>query len=214
MKNALIVGIGGQGNVLASRILAQVASQNQWNVRTAETIGMAQRGGSVASHVRFGDGGEPVYAPLVPHGMADVIIALEPGEGLRALPYLNENGLMVSAQTTIPSVETTLSGKPYDGHRYLEALRWRSPHFVAIDDEKMCKGVGSRKVLNVCMLSSAVAVSLASAAPSPFGFADTISKDDLIDALRARVKPEFFQINVKAVNAAFDAVESGDITCK
>lgn len=221
MKNVLIVGIGGQGNVLASRILAQVSSEKGWHVRTAETIGMAQRGGSVASHVRMGDEGEYVYAPLISRGMADVIIALEPGEGFRALPYLSQNGLMVCAQTAIPSVETTLSNKIYDGHPYLDALRWQSPHFLAINDAKLCAQIGSRKVLNVCMLASAVAASCASVSVSgqsvskqPFGLGDSITKDDLVHAMHARVKPQYQDLNEKAINAAFAAVRSGDTLCK
>ncbi|MBQ9069166.1 MAG: 2-oxoacid:acceptor oxidoreductase family protein, partial [Eggerthellaceae bacterium] len=93
MLNVLIAGVGGQGSVLAAKILAQAAMEKGWQVRTAETIGMAQRGGNVLSHVRMGNLGEEVHAPLVPQGAADCVIALEPGEGLRALPFLAPEGL-------------------------------------------------------------------------------------------------------------------------
>lgn len=216
MKNVLIVGVGGQGNVLASRVLAQAASQKGWQVRTAETIGMAQRGGSVASHVRMGDGGEPVYAPLVPGGSADLVVALEPGEGLRALPYLAPDGLLVSARTTVPSVMSSLANDVYDGRPVLDALRWRAPHFLAVDDERLCDAAGSRKALNTCMLAAAVAASLESARDGGpgFGLGGAIGKDDLVRAMRVRVRPKFAEMNEKAIDAAFDAVEGGGLTCR
>ena len=72
MRNVLLTGVGGQGTVLAAKVLAQAAQAKGWQVRTAETIGMAQRGGSVVSHVRMGDNGEEVIAPLVAKGTADI----------------------------------------------------------------------------------------------------------------------------------------------
>lgn len=78
MINVSIAGIGGQGSVLAARILAQAAEAKGWQVRSAETIGMAQRGGDVMSHVRMGNAGEEVFSPLPAKGTVDVLIALEP----------------------------------------------------------------------------------------------------------------------------------------
>ena len=92
MRNVLLTGVGGQGTVLAAKVLAQAAQAKGWQVRTAETIGMAQRGGSVVSHVRMGDDGEEVIAPLVAKGTADMIIAFEPAEAARVLPYLAPDG--------------------------------------------------------------------------------------------------------------------------
>ena len=89
MLNILLTGVGGQGTVLAAKVLAQAALEKGWQVRTAETIGMAQRGGNVVSHVRMGDAGEEVFAPLLAEGTADLVIAFEPAEQLReALPAL------------------------------------------------------------------------------------------------------------------------------
>ena len=80
MRNVLLSGVGGQGTVLAAKVLAQAAQDKGWQVRTAETIGMAQRGGNVVSHVRMGDAGEEVFAPLLAEGTADLVIAFEPAE--------------------------------------------------------------------------------------------------------------------------------------
>ena len=85
MLNILLTGVGGQGTVLAAKVLAQAALEKGWQVRTAETIGMAQRGGNVVSHVRIGNKGEQVHAPLVSRGTADLIIAFEPAEAARVL---------------------------------------------------------------------------------------------------------------------------------
>jgi len=86
--NCLLCGVGGQGTVLASRMIAAAAMKRGLFAETAETIGMAQRGGSVVSHVRVG---ENQYSPLIPYGKADIIIGFEPAEAVRCLPYL-KNG--------------------------------------------------------------------------------------------------------------------------
>ena len=82
-KNVLVCGVGGQGTVLASRLIALAAMEKGMEARGAETIGMAQRGGSVVSHVRIG---EEIHSPLIPYKAADVIIGFEPAEAVRCLP--------------------------------------------------------------------------------------------------------------------------------
>lgn len=117
--NCVICGVGGQGNVLASRLIAQVLLARDEHVKTAETIGMAQRGGSVASHVR---GGRP-QSPLVPKGCADCLIAFEPGEAVRCIDYLAPGGtIVVNTQATQPPV-AALQGIDYDGFEALAYLR-------------------------------------------------------------------------------------------
>lgn len=208
MLNVLIAGVGGQGSVLAAKILAQAATEKGWHVRTAETIGMAQRGGSVLSHVRMGNGGERVHAPLVSRGQADCIIALEPGEGLRALPYLAPAGLMVCAQTGIASVVADLQGG-YDPDAILTALGATgtgglllpSQRFVAVDDAAICAAAGSRKTLNVGMLAAAAC----SSNELGCGLRDAVTVEDLRGALEACVKPQFLEMNLKAMLQAADA---------
>lgn len=89
-NSCLLCGVGGQGTVLASKMIAFAAMEKGESVRTAETIGMAQRGGCVVSHVRVGGG---IYSPLIPKGGADVLIAFEPGEAVRCLSYLKPGEL-------------------------------------------------------------------------------------------------------------------------
>ena len=109
MKNVVLTGIGGQGTVLAAKILAQAAQARGWHVRTAETIGMAQRGGSVTSHVRMGNEGEHVASPLVGAGAADMLIAFEPGEAARMLGLLSAHGVLVTASNVKQPVTASLS---------------------------------------------------------------------------------------------------------
>ena len=92
MRSCLLCGVGGQGTVLASRIIADAAMKKGLSARTAETIGMAQRGGSVVSHVRIG---EKVTSPMIPPGKADVIIGFEPGEAAANLKYLRKDGIQL-----------------------------------------------------------------------------------------------------------------------
>ena len=200
MRNVLLTGVGGQGTVLAAKVLAQAAQAKGWQVRTAETIGMAQRGGSVVSHVRMGDNGEEVIAPLVAKGTADMIIAFEPAEAARVLPYLAPDGVMVSATTSIQPITAALSTEPYLAEATIASLDERLnecaealARFVLVDDEAVLSQVGNRKALNTVLLAFALKTGHL-----------PLSLDDLRDAVRACVKPRFVELNL----AAIDLVES------
>lgn len=200
MRNVLLTGVGGQGTVLAAKVLAQAAQAKGWQVRTAETIGMAQRGGSVVSHVRMGDNGEEVIAPLVAKGTADMIIAFEPAEAARVLPYLAPDGVMVSATTSIQPITAALSTEPYLAEATIASLRGRlngsaeaPARFVRVDDEAVLSQVGNRKALNTVLLAFALKTGHL-----------PLSLGDLRDAIRACVKPRFVELNL----AAIDLVES------
>ena len=200
MRNVLLTGVGGQGTVLAAKVLAQAAQAKGWQVRTAETIGMAQRGGSVVSHVRMGDDGEEVIAPLVAKGTADMSIAFEPAEAARVLPYLAPDGVMVSATTSIQPITAALSSEPYLAKATVASLDERlnvragePARFVLVDDEAVLSQVGNRKALNTVLLAFALKTGHL-----------PLSLDDLRDAIRACVKPRFVELNL----AAIDLVES------
>ena len=200
MLNILLTGVGGQGTVLAAKVLAQAALEKGWQVRTAETIGMAQRGGNVVSHVRIGNKGEQVHAPLVSRGTADLIIAFEPAEAARVLPYLAPDGVMVSATTSIQPITAALSTEPYLAEATIASLDERlnecaaaPARFVLVDDEAVLSQVGNRKALNTVLLAFALKTGHL-----------PLSLDDLRDAVRACVKPRFVELNL----AAIDLVES------
>lgn len=187
--NCVICGVGGQGNVLASRLIAQVLLARDEHVKTAETIGMAQRGGSVASHVR---GGRP-QSPLVPKGCADCLIAFEPGEAVRCIDYLVPGAtIVVNTQATQPPV-AALQGIDYDGSEALAYLRsLPDATLIEVDGSSICDQVGSAKVLNIALLAAAVKSG-----------ALGITRDELEDAIRARVKPRFHEMNLRAVTLVF-----------
>lgn len=196
MRNVLLAGVGGQGTVLAAKVLAQAAQEKGWQVRTAETIGMAQRGGNVVSHVRMGDAGEPVFAPLIARGAADLIVAFEPAEAARALPYLAQDGVLVTASTAIQPVTAALSGAPYRGEEVIDHLdtllnEGSTRRFVAVDDECALQQLGSRKALNTVLLASALAMGRL-----------PLDLDDLRCAIRSCVKPQFVDMNLQAIDAA------------
>ena len=194
MINILLVGVGGQGTVLAAKVLAQAAQSKGWQVRTAETIGMAQRGGSVVSHVRMGSDGEAVHAPLVAPGTADAIIAFEPGEALRSLGYLRRGGTVISATAVVQPVTAALSSAPYRSEDMIAALRTAldraGGELELVDAAPILDELGNRRALNTVLLASAVACG-----------AVPLSADELKDAIRACVKPRFVEMNVAAVDA-------------
>ena len=107
MTNILLAGVGGQGTVLASKLLARAAMDAGLNVRTAETIGMAQRGGCVVSHVRTGD---DIASPLVPKHTADVMIAFEPAEAVRCLDYLAPDGAVIVNKKAVMPITVNFGG--------------------------------------------------------------------------------------------------------
>ncbi|BAK43395.1 indolepyruvate oxidoreductase subunit beta [Eggerthella sp. YY7918] len=195
MRNVLLAGVGGQGTVLAAKVLAQAAQEKGWQVRTAETIGMAQRGGNVVSHVRMGDGGEEVFAPLVAQGTADLIVAFEPAEAARVLSYLAPRGTLVTATTAIQPVTAALSKEPYraaDIVAHIETqLSGTGATFVPIDDAALTGRVGSRKALNTLLLARALSTGCI-----------PLDLDDLRSAIQACVKPRFVDLNLAAINAA------------
>lgn len=198
MVNILLTGIGGQGTVLAAKLLAQAALDKGWQVRTAETIGMAQRGGSVISHVRIAEAGEKPFSTLIPKGCAQLIVAFEPSEAARVLPYLAADGTLVSATTAVQPVTAALAAKDYDAtvmaNRLRAAFENVSARFVLVDDAPLLNALGTRKVLNTLLLAEALKV-----ARLP------ISLDDLERAIEACVKPRFVPLNLQVVDAVRNA---------
>ncbi|MGO5417291.1 MULTISPECIES: 2-oxoacid:acceptor oxidoreductase family protein [unclassified Collinsella] len=198
MLNIMITGVGGQGTVLAAKLLAQAAETRNWRVRTAETIGMAQRGGSVVSHVRLANQDEPrIDAPLIAHGEADLIIAFEPAEAVRCLGYLRPGGALVSATSSVQPVTAALSRDAYSSKPFLEHLRQTVPNCLLVDDTALIKQIGSPKALNVALLASAVAI-------SDLGF----TVEELRAAMHASVRSQFVALNDRAIDVAVAAISA------
>ena len=187
-KNIILCGVGGQGTVLASRLISSAAMARDIPVLSAETIGMAQRGGSVFSHVRMSTD-EVLYSPMIAKGEADLIIAFEPGEAVRQLPFLKPDGRMVVSSRPVMPVTAALADTGYRAETMLEYLSARVSRLTVVDAEKALEAVGSPKVLNLILLGAA----LRSGALG-------LEAEDLKDAVRRLIPEKFHELNIRALD--------------
>ena len=185
-SNIILCGVGGQGTILASRLLADAAMKRGAEVKTAETIGMAQRGGSVFSHLRMGEG---LCSPMIARGEADLILGFEPGEAVRLLPFLKPDGQMVVSSRPVMPVTAALADTGYRAETMLEYLSSRVSRLTVVDAEKALKEVGSPKVLNLILLGAA----LRSGALG-------LEAEDLKDAVRRLIPEKFRELNFRALD--------------
>ena len=188
MSDSIVLcGVGGQGTILASKLLAAAAMSKGLPVKTAETIGMAQRGGSVISHGRIGDG---VASPLIGRGRADLIIAFEPAEAVRQLPYLREGGTVVVSTRPIIPVSATIGGPVYDLAAVMAYLREQvGEKLVVVDADAAAEALGSAKCLNVVLLGAAVRTRVLA-----------LTADDIRSAIAARLPERFHELNFRALD--------------
>jgi indolepyruvate ferredoxin oxidoreductase beta subunit len=145
----VVVGVGGQGVILVSSVIGVAAVKAEYAVRGAETHGMAQRGGSVISHIRIGC----TYGPLVPPGGADVLLALEPAEALRYAHFIASDGIaLVNTQPILPLTVTTgkASYPPVD--EILAPLRKRCKELKTLNATQLAADLGAAQAMNVVML--------------------------------------------------------------
>ena len=184
-KSILICGIGGQGTVLAAKLISQAALSKGLHVRSAETIGMAQRGGSVTSHVRLGSG---VYSSLIPQHGADVIIAFEPCEAVRNISYLKEDGVVVVSKKAVQPVTASLMGKSFSADEMIAYLKQHSSKVIVVDTDALCNKLGSSKAANTLLLGAAVSSNMIG-----------VTMSDLKQALKILVKPNFVSLNEEAL---------------
>ncbi|MBC8571155.1 indolepyruvate oxidoreductase subunit beta [Zongyangia hominis] len=190
--SAMLSGVGGQGTVLASKLIALSAMQKGLFARTAETIGMAQRGGCVVSHVRIG---EDIHSPMIPLGGADLILGFEPAEAVRCLPYLKEGGTVVVSAKEVKPVTAALGGNDYSAQEMLSFLQDHAGHAVIVDTAAICEKCGSAKVLNVALLGAA-------AATGALG----LTLEEMEGALRKRLPEKFLPMNLEALRLGAKAV--------
>ncbi|MDR2552597.1 MAG: indolepyruvate oxidoreductase subunit beta [Treponema sp.] len=186
--NCLITGVGGQGTVLISRLIGAAALARGCNVRGTETIGMAQRGGSVVSHIRFGGG--PIHSPLIPPGRADLVIAFESAEALRTLPFLAPGGSMLVLNRGIVPAGAPEKSPSHDPARFIEELQKAlAPSRLAIiDSEDLIRRCGSARVVNIALLGFAAEKLL------PF------TLEEFLPVLRERLPERHIQINERALD--------------
>ena len=181
-KNIMIVGVGGQGTLLASKMLGYVLLEQGYDVKVSEVHGMSQRGGSVVTYVRYGD---KVYSPVIDEGEADVILAFEQLEAARWLSFLKPGGqIIVNTQKTEPMPVIIGAAEYPEG--LIEKMQAAGAKVDARDFLAMAEEAGSSKAVNIALMGCLSTY-----------FTD-ISEDVWQKALEANVPPKFLELNKKA----------------
>ena len=185
--NIMVVGVGGQGTLLTSRIIGKTALCAGYDVKLSEVHGMAQRGGSVVTFVRYGD---KVYEPVCEEGTVDVLISFERLEAQRYAHFLKPCGVMVVNDTRIDPMTVVIGAKTYP-EGIIEALSKKHTLYT-IDGGKIAKELGNSKVLNSVVLGLAA---------KHIGF----SEADWLEVLKATVPPKTVEINTLAFKAGYES---------
>ncbi len=185
-KNIMIVGVGGQGTLLASRILGNTVINEGYDVKVSEVHGMSQRGGSVVTYVKYG---KEVYSPIIDEGTADIILAFELLEAYRALPYLKKGGKMiVNAQEINPMpVITGAMEYPADIAKKLSL----AADATIIDALSAAKEAGNPKAVNVVLIGV-------------LAKASDIAYEKWIETIKTTVPAKFLDVNLKAFDIGYN----------
>ncbi|MBA1335722.1 MAG: Indolepyruvate oxidoreductase subunit IorB [Firmicutes bacterium] len=186
IKNILMVGVGGQGTILASKVLSNGLVNAGYDVKMSEVHGMAQRGGSVTTQVRYG---EKVYSPIIGKGQADIIVAFERMEALRMIQYLKKGGVLVVNDHVIPPM-TVLTGAEEYPEGIIEELSSKAKTIV-FKAAEVAREIGNPKTQNIVLLGALI---------KAIGLEDL----DWDTAIEAEVKPQFVAINKKALQKGME----------
>lgn len=184
-KNIMIVGVGGQGTLLTSRILGNLAVHGGYDVKLSEVHGMAQRGGSVVTFVRYG---EEVAEPIVEEGQADVLIAFEKLEALRYLHFLKKEGVVIVNDWRIDPI-TVVTGAAKYPEGIIELLQ-KNRSTVVVEAARMAREMGAPKAFNVIVLGAAARY---------VGF----EKEEWLHVIESTVPPKTVEVNRRAFEAGY-----------
>lgn len=186
--NIMIVGVGGQGTLLASRILGNVAMKKNFDVKVSEVHGMSQRGGSVVTYVKYGS---KVYSPIIEKGEADIILAFEKLEALRWFSYLKEGGKIIVNEQKINPMPVII-GKAKYPEKILEKLKSVFGNTLSIDALSIAKQCGNAKTVNTVLIGL-------------MARSTDIEKEVWLEAIRETVPPKLTDVNIKAFEAGYSA---------
>ncbi len=186
-KSILLVGVGGQGTILASKILSEGLVRKGYDVKMSEIHGMSQRGGSVTTHVRFGT---KVASPVVPEGEADVLVAFEKVEAVRWLKYLKKGGRLVVNNFEIYSLPVLTGAAKYPDE-VVEKLEKEVPDLKIFNAGEVAEGLGNIKAQNVVLLGALV---------KAMGLED-INWESVLNEL---VPAKLLDLNIKAFKAGLE----------
>ena len=190
MHNVLLVGVGGQGTILASKILTLGLMEAGFDVKMSEIHGMSQRGGSVSSQIRYG---AVVYSPVIELGGADILVAFEKMEALRWLEYLKPGGLAVVNDYRINPMPVII-GKAKYPEGLIDTIKSKV-RTIVIDAEGEARKLGDAKAMNIVLLG--VAVKIIGLADMGWG-----------NIIKENVKPAFVGLNIKALEKGRELAES------
>ncbi len=185
--NLMIVGVGGQGSLLASKLLGTLLVDEGYDVKVSEVHGMSQRGGSVVTYVRFGD---KVFSPVVAEGEADFIISFEKLEGARYVSRLKEGGKIICNTQQIDPMPVVIGAAEYPAE-ILDSLLAKGIDIDAFDALSLAEQAGSSKAVNIVLMGR-----LAKYLQIPY--------EQWIDAIAKSVKPQFVEINKKAFDLGYN----------
>ena len=192
-ENILIVGVGGQGVILASDTVAEIGMNNGYDVKKSDSIGMAQRGGSVVSHVRWG---EQVFSPIIKLGEVDYLIGFEKLEAARWSHYLKPDGTAIIADVEIPPASLLSSDMSYPEHQELmKAVTGRTENVSIIPATDICRKAGNPRALNMVMIG-ALSVYLE--------LEESVWSEDI----RSRLRPDFIESSLKAFSLGAETVRN------
>jgi indolepyruvate ferredoxin oxidoreductase beta subunit len=178
----LIVGVGGQGVLLASEIISEVAMNSGYDVKKSEVHGMAQRGGIVSSHVKIAP---KVYSPTIQYGQADVLIAFEQAEGLRAIDWMKSNGVAIVSTTVLVPAIVTSSKKFKYPEDAISQMKQKARNVIPVPADKMAAELGNPRLVNTILLGV-----LSNYLP--------FENELWTDVIKKKVKARFVDINLQA----------------
>ncbi|MDE5967365.1 MAG: indolepyruvate oxidoreductase subunit beta [Lachnospiraceae bacterium] len=181
-KNIMIVGVGGQGSLLASKMLGHLLLTRGYDVKVSEVHGMSQRGGSVVTYVRFGD---KVYSPVIDKGEADVIISFELLEAARYIPYLKKNGRIIVSDQQIDPMPVITGAARYP-ENLIDKMEQAGAQVDAMDAMSLALEAGSAKAVNIVLMGRVSR------------YFEEIPEEAWIQALEECVPPKFLEMNKKA----------------
>lgn len=187
--NIMIVGVGGQGTLLASRVLGTVALKKGFDVKVSEVHGMSQRGGSVVTYVKFD---KKVYSPLVEIGEADIILAFEQLEALRWIEYMAPKGKMIINDQRINPMPVIM-GKAKYPENIIEKIKSNFENIFSLDALKIAREAGSTKAVNIVLLGVMAAMT-------------DIPKSVWLEAMQEVIPAKLLDINVRAFEEGFAQV--------
>ena len=186
-KNILIVGVGGQGTLLASKVMGKVFLDSGYDVKVSEVHGMSQRGGSVVTYVRYGD---EVYSTLIDKGEADILLSFEALEAARWLPYLKKDGVVITNTQRLNPMSVVMGKATYPDD-ILEKIKAAGVNPVEVDALALAEEAGSAKSVNVVLLGiSAKHIGL--------------DKQLWLDAVKSTVPPKTVDMNVAAFEKGYE----------